>query len=292
MKKLLLLVVGLVLLLSLAVFAGDNDKVVATVNGEEITKDDVLYEVSLYPLDRKEWAFSEEGLSQILDNIIERKLLVKEARVLSLDTVDAVKRDIARAREDILIKHLLSPKVQAALAGISEDKLRAYYDENDTLFIEPEKVHVHYIVTDSLELAKEIYKKLKEGESFESLARKHSISSERDRGGDAGYLTKDMFRDKNLADTAFSLKLGEISDIITSDGLHYIMKVTDKIPSYKPDFDDIKDNLSRKVAADLQNKVVNDYKSELRKKAKISIDNSVLYSIQPKTLKPVEPTEK
>ena len=292
MKRVLFLVVGLVFLFSLAAFAGGGGELVATVNGEKITKDDVLYEISLYPLDKKDWAFSEEGLSQILSNIIERKLLVREALSLSIDTMDAVKREIARAKEDILIRHLLSPKMKAAVAGISEDKLRAYYDENDTLFIEPEKVHVYYIVTDSLELAKKIYKKLKKGESFEALARKYSISSERDRGGNAGYLTRDMFRDKNLADTAFSLKIGEISDIITSGGLHYIMKVTDKIASYKPGFEDIKDALSQRVAADLQNKVVDDYKSELRKKAKISIDNSVLYSIQPKTLKPVEPTEK
>ncbi|KZT32834.1 rotamase-domain-containing protein [Sistotremastrum suecicum HHB10207 ss-3] len=61
-------------------------------------------------------------------------------------------------------------------------------------------------------------------ETFARLAEIHSDDNSHDRGGDLGWFTRGQMQ-KAFEDTTFALKVGEISDVIsTASGVHLIMR--------------------------------------------------------------------
>jgi len=72
-------------------------------------------------------------------------------------------------------------------------------------------------------------------ENFADMAAEHSTDvGTKEQGGDLGWFSKDMMVEK-FADPAFSLKTGEISDIVETDfGYHLIYKTDERIkPQYE-----------------------------------------------------------
>lgn len=122
-------------------------------------------------------------------------------------------------------------KVKVAGAEIQE-----YYDKNPKQFEMPERVAAAHILIKIDPAAKEkakakaedLLKKIKAGEEFAALAKKHSVDTGTAmRGGDLGWFQRgDMVGP--FEEAAFSLKKGESSGIVeTAFGLH-IIKVYDR----------------------------------------------------------------
>ncbi len=130
----------------------------------------------------------------------------------------------------------------------TDSEIEEFYEENKTLFVSPEMVRFKHIFIDTRNLkssaerdkakqrAYEIYKELENGGSFDDLVLKYSDDkASRYNGGDFGYLRRDDLARKQLLgkdffDTAFKLKVGEISGVIHSNVGYHIIKVVQKIP--------------------------------------------------------------
>ncbi|MBC7333715.1 MAG: peptidylprolyl isomerase, partial [Actinobacteria bacterium] len=96
---------------------------------------------------------------------------------------------------------------------------------------------------EALEKMEYIESELKNGARFEDLAKKYSddkISAA--NGGDIGYVSKSELI-KELGDVAFSLNVGEVSDIVETPYGFYILKVTDRKKEYIKDFEEVKDSI-------------------------------------------------
>jgi peptidyl-prolyl cis-trans isomerase D len=123
-------------------------------------------------------------------------------------------------------------------AQTTDAEVEEFYRLHQEDYQEPEKVRASHILfrispqakmTDLqpvLEKAKKVLDLTRQGDDFAGLARKYSDDSTASNGGDLGYFTRnDMV--KPFADAAFSMKKGEISDLVrTPFGLH-IIKVED-----------------------------------------------------------------
>lgn len=85
-------------------------------------------------------------------------------------------------------------------------------------------IHVSHILVDHAHEAEDIQKKLKAGESFESLARTFSKCPSSEEGGDLGPVESSRL-DDTFAEAAILLKVGEISPAVrTGFGYHLIKK--------------------------------------------------------------------
>ncbi|MCS5711723.1 SurA N-terminal domain-containing protein [Candidatus Berkiella aquae] len=135
----------------------------------------------------------------------------------------------------------------------TDEELQQYYQDNAAHFSEPASVHIAHILIslpkDADEKAtkeantkvEEIQKRLKAGESFETLAKEFSDDKESAKvGGDLAWLTPgEMFPDFEKA--AFALdKTGQVSEPLkTQYGIHIIKLLERKDEKLKP-FADVK----------------------------------------------------
>ncbi len=89
------------------------------------------------------------------------------------------------------------------------------------------KVRASHILVDKKSDAVKIIKKLDEGASFETQAKKFSKCPSRAKGGDLGYFGKGQMA-KPFEDAAFSLEKGEMSKPVRTQFGYHIIKVTGK----------------------------------------------------------------
>lgn len=114
------------------------------------------------------------------------------------------KWDLATFREKVIRPYLLRQRLQESIG-------------NDTA-----------INADSLKRAQAALARVKAGEDFTTIAKDVNENSTKSTGGDMGIYAKGT-QDAAIEAAAFSLKVGETSDIIkTTDG-YYIIKVLEKI---------------------------------------------------------------
>lgn len=128
--------------------------------------------------------------------------------------------------------------VPDSLVTVSASEVRDYYDENEEDFARPATARVNMV---SLTLrpttsdtaaarsrADSLRQRVLDGEDFADVARAESadpVSAE--RGGDVGRLTRDNL-DASLADAAFSLEVGDVSEPVQSPFGYHLLRVDDR----------------------------------------------------------------
>ncbi len=131
----------------------------------------------------------------------------------------------------------------------SEDELKEYYERNAAEFTSEEQVKARHILIrpyqnetdkakaeqDARAKAEAILKRIKNRESFASLAKEHSEDQgSKERGGDLGWFSRGMMV-KPFEDAAFGLKKAETSGIVETEyGFHIILVEDKKEGGVKP----------------------------------------------------------
>ena len=85
--------------------------------------------------------------------------------------------------------------------------------------------HITRSKEEAIELVKEYRKQIEKGEAtIEQLASEVSDCSSAKKGGDLGYFTRGAMQ-KPFEDSAFALKVGDMSDLVETDsGVHIILR--------------------------------------------------------------------
>ena len=146
-------------------------------------------------------------------------------------------------------------------------------------FKEPESVRPRYIYIKinpsepdgkkkAKERAKEAYSKIKSGSNFGEIAQTYSQDMSRIKGGDIGFVHKGMMP-QDVEKAAFSLKVGQVSEIIETDIGYHILKVEEKRASRQFSFNEIKEKLKKELTESMQKKRLEGLIKRLRENAKI-----------------------
>lgn len=274
MKK---LVMGLCIALLLVSCAQKDDgKVLATLNGDKITLQEFNKELDKIPMNMKMLVASETGKKEYLDRLIVKRLLLKEAAKAKLEGEKEFQERVNDFKEQLLIETLLKKKITAD-TQMSEDDLKKYYEEHKEDFKKDREINTRHILVKTEEEAKQVQAKIQKGEDFIDLARKYSIDPNvRQTGGEIGFQPKGSLIPE-YENAALKLnKVGQVSGIVkTQFGFHIIRLEGVKPPTYVP-FDEVKDFIKQKNAQDKQKEVLERYIEELRKNAKITINEALL----------------
>lgn len=270
MKRIYLLLIFSVWLLSIPGCKSSNrvqaGKVLAKVNGEELTEEEMRAELSLAYGDSILPGTKLDYLNRWIDN----QLLYEEAKRKGLEKLPEVKMRARQAAKDIMVLSLLNDQI-AKNIQVSEDEARSFYDQNKDFFKrEQEEIRASHILFSGQAQADSASARLKKGEDFKLLARGLSLDSlTRNTGGDIGYFSLSN-TDPVVARVASGLQIGMVSlPFKTAMGYH-ILKVTDRKPKGSiRDFDEVKAALMNQLLQEKRSQAISSLLGELKKKAKI-----------------------
>ena len=136
MKKKILFANALVVALSVLVLVGCGKKgeykgkIVAKVNGEPVYSEEINEIIAWQVKANPQFEVTPEVLETQLDMIIDRKLLLQEAKKKKLDQTDAFKKTMEAFREQTLIRTLVDEEGKEVEPSISvtDAQVKSYYD--------------------------------------------------------------------------------------------------------------------------------------------------------------------
>ncbi len=125
--------------------------------------------------------------------------------------------------------------------------------------------HVRHILVETEDQAKAIIAKLKSGTKFEELAKQSKDPGSAANGGDLDWATPASFV-KPFSDAMVALKKGDVTEtpVKTQFGYH-VIRLDDTRPAKVPTLEEVKPQITEA----LQQRKLQAYQEELRKKAKI-----------------------
>jgi len=210
-----------------------------------------------------------DELKQILSLDYKRNLAVEDYVKSKITDKDIKKYYDEKIKGDINAKHILIAPETAD--GMTNDEIKAQKEA-------------------ALKTAKNIIKKLKDGEKWDDLAKKYSDDdSNASKGGDLGWFnTGEM--EESFEKAAYALKKGTYSStpVETQYGYHIIYKVDEK---EKPKLEEVKEDIIEKISSsklEENDKLKYEALKELRKSAGFEIYDDKLNSDYKKYLNKYE----
>ncbi|QFU17794.1 peptidylprolyl isomerase [Microvirga thermotolerans] len=241
--------------------AAQGGKVVARVNGTDITEADLAIAASDPALQLP--SLPEEQKRELLTSyLIDLKLGAKAAETAKVGDNPDFARKLAYNRDKTLLDEYLD---QEARKAVTPEAARKLYDETAKNMTPEQEVHARHILVDNEEEAKKIAARVKGGEDFAKVANEVSKDpGSKSDGGDLGFFTKDRMVEP-FAEAAFKLEPGQISDPVKTQFGWHVIKVEEKRAKPIPSFEEMKEQ----VNAYLERKAQQDLIVGLRKNAKI-----------------------
>jgi peptidyl-prolyl cis-trans isomerase C len=241
--------------------AADTSPTLATVNGTAITQNFFDFYIKAIA-GKKSSDLTPEQQSVALDNLIRAHLVAQQADKdgveKTADTQDLLELTRLNVLQQTMEERYLKDKKP------TEQELRAEY-ENQVAALPKLEYHARHILVATEPFAQGVVQSLEKGAKFEDVAKKESMDSSKDNGGDLGWFTPDRMV-KPFADAVTSLKPGDYTHkpIQTQYGWH-VIQLVDTRPLSPPPFDQVKQRLEQVVQA----KKFKAYTDDLISKAKI-----------------------
>ncbi len=233
---------------------------VAVVNGKAIPTSRV--ESMVKQMVQQGQKDSPEMRSMIKDELINREVLTQEADRQGISNRPDIKSQIDMARQSIVIRTLAQEYV--AKHPVKEEEMKAEYDKFKAT-LPSKEYHARHILVDKEDEAKAIIAKLKGGAKFDELASASKDKGSAQQGGDLGWAPADAFV-KPFSDAMAGLKVGEITAVpVQSQFGYHVIKLEETRDAQQPGFDEVKE----RIAESLQQRKLQTFQQDLRKKAKI-----------------------
>jgi peptidyl-prolyl cis-trans isomerase C len=246
------------------------DPVLATVNGDPIHASDLNAALETLPPQARSMP-PQQLYPMMLEQLIDGRALVLEARKTGLDKDPAVQRQMQAAQDRALQSALLNKEIKPQ---VSDEAVKARYDQQSAGKAGEPEVHARHILVGDEATAKKVIAELKKGGDFAALSKQYSKDpGAAQQGGDLGFFKKtDMV--PAFATAAFELKDGEITQVPvhTQFGWH-VIQVIERRTDAPQSYDEARDALRQTMVQAAVQKEVAQARSEV-KVEKFNMDGS------------------
>ena len=185
-----------------------------------------------------------------------------------------------------IVEEVVNREVRATIP-ITPEQVQKFYDENPKRFEQPETVRAAHILLTTVELASKqelapdkqkaqralieaLLKRVRAGEDFGKLAKEFSQDpGSKERGGEYVFPRGQMAVEFETA--AFSMSVGQISDVVTTKFGYHIIKVLERNAAGKIEFAKVKDRLRDNLQQEEADKRLPAYLEAVKKEAGVEI---------------------
>jgi peptidyl-prolyl cis-trans isomerase C len=234
---------------------------IAVVNGTPIPK--ARADALIDQLVRQGQQDSPQLQAAVREELVNREILMQEAIREGIPSQPDVKAQIAVAQQTVVLRALIENFVKNNQPTDAEVKAR--YDQL-TKDAGGNEYHLHHILVDNEQEAKDLIAKIKAGASFEDIAKQYSKDpGSAKNGGDLDWSDPKAYVPE-FADAATHLQKGQMTDtpVHTQFGWH-IIRVDDIRAVTPPPLDQVR----QQIVQQIQQEKLQAFEENLRKQAKI-----------------------
>lgn len=265
--------------------AQDADPVLGKLGDYLVRQSDMDRFIGYHPAsEQKGIRESPDRMLSLLRRMLEAKAVANIARQEKFHERPEVKEQLGYIEDDFLSREYLKKVVMAGVK-VTEEEMREYYRENEESLAAPEQVRVRQILIrtsssfteeekkKTRERAQHVLDRLREGEDFIRAVSKYSEDPDpevRKSGGDLGFFTRGQMIEV-IEDAAFSLKPGEISDLIETPFGFHIIRLEEYVEPKPRSFQEVKDLIKIRMEQDLAAAKGEEFIREAVEKAEMQI---------------------
>ncbi len=239
-----------------------------------------------------------ERKKEFLDNLIRQEVLAAEAERQGLDKDPDVRATLRKIMVQKLVQKKFQPEANPG-ADVPEADVAKFYEEHKADYVRARKVRVQAIVLNAPEgspdrakkvaLAKKTLQKIKAEEKKNPLAFNQAVSTvsedaaSKQVGGDLQFKSQEELEKaygKPVADAAFALKPGELSNVVEAPSGVYILKFAGEQPEMNRTLDQVKAQIAAKLSRDKKTKEFDEWLKSLREAAHVTIDEKALEAVE------------
>jgi peptidyl-prolyl cis-trans isomerase C len=246
--------------LALALAGPASAKVLARVNGTEITDEDVKIALEDIGPSLPQQIEGPARQAYILDYLIDAKLVAQKAEADRMGEGPEFAKKVAYYRDKVLMEDLLG---KVAKDAASEPAIQKTYDDVAKQQKPEEEVRARHILVENEPDAQAALKRVKAGEDFAKVANEMS-KDPGSKGGELGWFTKERMVPE-FADAAFKMQPGQISDPVKSQFGWHIIQLEERRQKQFPGLDQVRDQVTRYVVQKSQSELI----LKLREEAKV-----------------------
>lgn len=241
-----------------------ENKVLAKVNGVEITEEILNSTIEKFPAERRAYFESEFGKKQLLEQIINVELINAYGHEVGVENDETYRMAMEQAEKDIRFNATMDRIMKNI--EVSDEEVKAAYDANPMAYAGPETVGAKHILVDSQELADEIKAKLDNKElTFEEAATQYSSCPSKENGGDLGSFGRGMMVPE-FENAAFAANLNETTAPVKTQFGYHLINVYEKSDATAPKFEDVKEQIKNSLLQEKQMKQYNETIASLKEK--------------------------
>ncbi|MBI1868442.1 MAG: peptidylprolyl isomerase [Methylocystis sp.] len=235
-------------------------KVLAKVNGVEITDDDLKAALEDLGASIPRQLEGKARETYALDFLVDEQLVVQKAQADKLGETPEFAKRFAYLRDKALMEALLG---KVAKEAATDAAIKQAYDEAAKNQKPDTEYHAHHILLATEDEAKAAAKRVKGGEDFVKVATELS-KDPGSTGGDLGWFAKDRMVPE-FGEAAAKLEPGQISEPVKSQFGWHVIKLDGKRPKEFPPLEQVREQVARYVVQRAQADLI----TKLHESAKI-----------------------
>jgi len=211
-----------------------------------------------------------------VDQLVQDRIRAIGDRVTFIKTLQAEGMTVEQFRKNVrdqYIEQALRQKNVSSEIVISPYKVETYYLAHQDDFKLEDQIKLRMIVlnktstddTNTVQRAGEILAEIKKGATFAEMATVYSDGSQKNQGGDWGWVERSVLR-KDLAEAAFSLAPGQVSGVIDTPESVYLMLVEQTRPAHVQPLGEVRDDIEKTLRTQEQARLEKQWIDGLKKK--------------------------
>ncbi|ABK62643.1 MULTISPECIES: peptidylprolyl isomerase [Clostridium] len=245
-----------------------ENKVLATVNGREITENDIQESIKRFPKEQQAYLATEQGKKQLLEQLISFEVFYNYGKEMEYDKTKEYTTAIEIMERDALTQ--LSVNKVLSQVELTDKEVEDYYNANKSNFVVGEMISAKHILVDTEELAKEVAEEIKNGMTFGDAATKYSTCPSKAQGGNLGKFGKGQMVPE-FEEAAFNLEIGKVSEPVKTQFGYHLIQVEEKQEATEKSFDEVKDLIRTNLLQERQKVKYATTVEELKKKYNVEV---------------------